>query len=312
MQQSIINGTSLIEKMRAGRRTAEAIFIKFTNNNRFYRTHAFCFYEGEDGKYYDPRIRMKFEDKFISYAVGNKKEVLKLLSKINAENIYNDVCTMFFIDRDFDESLWGTDENLFETQGYSIENFYSQTECFKQILQSEFGLSVGDVDYDKCLSDFCKRLEEFNYCLLEFNALVLCRRLKSNSNSDCSFNDIKTSHLANVSITGITKAVQYEDKIQSIKSTVEIADDWLEQVKGQLEELGDFGINFRGKNQLDFFVGIVMSLKELNSKRLYFDIPLNCVHINITVNRLSELSQYAITPSRLTEFLNTHYQKMVS
>lgn len=37
----------------------------------------------------------------------------------------------------------------------------------------------------------------------------------------------------------------------------------------------------------------------------------NNIHINITANRLSELSQYAITPQVLVEFLKNHKNKML-
>ena len=68
--------SSLLEQMRKSRGTYEAVFIQFVNNRKYYNSYAFCFYEGEDGKYYDPRIRQKFSDKFMTFIVGNKKEVL--------------------------------------------------------------------------------------------------------------------------------------------------------------------------------------------------------------------------------------------
>ena len=42
---------SLLEQMRKGRQTFEAIYLQFSNNRKFYNSYAFCFYEGEDGKY---------------------------------------------------------------------------------------------------------------------------------------------------------------------------------------------------------------------------------------------------------------------
>lgn len=104
--------------------------------------YAFCFYEGEDGKYYDSRIRQKFDDQFITYSVGNKKEVLKLLRKITSTDLYNNVCTMFFVDRDYDESIAKDYKDLFETPCYSIENLYVQQECLLKLLQSEFGINL--------------------------------------------------------------------------------------------------------------------------------------------------------------------------
>ena len=55
--------------------------------------------------------------------------------------MYEKVCTMFFVDRDYDFSQKQIDEDLFVTPCYSIENLYVQRECFVNILQSEFGLN---------------------------------------------------------------------------------------------------------------------------------------------------------------------------
>lgn len=74
--------SSLLEQMRKSRGTYEAVFIQFVNNRKYYNSYAFCFYEGEDGKYYDPRIRQKFSDKFMTFIVGNKKEVIKFIKII--------------------------------------------------------------------------------------------------------------------------------------------------------------------------------------------------------------------------------------
>lgn len=93
-----------LELMRKERGTYEAIYLEFLNSRKYYKTYAFCFYEGEDGKYYDGRIRQKFSDKIMTFSVGNKKEVLKLLDKIKEAGLYEDVCTMFFVDRDYDVS----------------------------------------------------------------------------------------------------------------------------------------------------------------------------------------------------------------
>lgn len=60
---------------------------------------------------------------------------------------------------------------------------------------------------------------------------------------------------------------------------------------------------------MDFLVCIIASLKQENVKNTYFTDKLNCVKLNITGNRLSELSQYAITPKCLETFLRMHIKK---
>ena len=50
-------------------------------------------------------------------------------------------------------------------------------------------------------------------------------------------------------------------------------------------------------------------IKELNKCSKYFKTKHNNVHLNITDNRLSELSQYAITPVELQKFLADNKRK---
>ena len=303
---------SILDQMRKARKTYEAVYMQFANNRKYYKSFAFCFYEGEDGKYYDLRIRQKFLDKFVTYTVGNKKEILKLLKKINSEGLYKNVCMMFFVDRDFDKSLSGKDENLFETPCYSIENLYAQEECLKRILQSEFGLNVINKDFQKCIRDFVMREKEFTECILEFNALSYLRRQKSNSNSNCSFGSFKTRHIAKIKVDKVERAAHYSETIEMIKSQLQFGIKDIEDAKKKLEEQGNFSLNFRGKNQLDFFVDFVKELKALNIAGGYFSEKYSNIHIDITSNRLSELSQYAITPLSLEQFLDVHLKKFAA
>lgn len=304
-----------LPQMQAERRSSRAVYLEFMNNRKYYNQFAFCFYEGEDGKYFDCRIRQYFENKFVTHLVGNKKEVLKLLKKIKEAGLYDDVCTMFFVDRDYDESLANIDEDLYETPCYSIENLYVQEECFLKILQSEFGLNRIDSDCQKCLRDFKMREKEFNNYILEFNALVYLRRKRSDSNSDCSFSSYKTSHMVQIRVNEILKAARYDETINSIKEKLDIEDYEIDDAKKELTMKGDFSLNFRGKNQLDFFVEFINGLKSLNSTGGYFSTKYNNIHINITSNRLSELSQYAVFPTSLKKFLERHkikFQEIIS
>jgi len=310
MELENTNDSSLsVEDMRTARHSANSIFIKFTSDYRFFGTHAFCFYEGEDGKYYNLRIRKYFNSSFLTYTVGNKKEVLKLFNKIKRDSSYDSIIKMFFIDRDYDTSLHGTDEDLYETPCYSVENFYANKECFEYILQAEFGLNISDNDYNKCIKDFELRFNEFNNLIMEFNSLVLLRRKKSDSNSNFQFGSIKTSHLINCQIAEIKKSNKYHETIKYIMDTLNICTEELNNCKNEIFQRGSFQNQFRGKNQFDFMIALLNDLKNLNNNSSYFSEKLNCVKLNITSNRLSELSQYAITPQCLDLFIENHNKK---
>lgn len=294
-----------LEQMREKRGKSEVLYKKFTESREYFETHAFCFYEGEDGKFYDSRIAQYWGANFIPEFAGSKKEVLKVMKKIQADPLYADVCTMFFIDRDYDESLANTNDDLFETPCYSIENLYAQESVFRRILQAEFGLNLLDSDHHKCLADYRLRLDEFNQIITKFNAIVKYQH-KYAPEITCQFSKVKTSHLAHIEIRQVTKASRYDEQIRKLTSQLSADSELLESLENELLTECTPQLVLRGKNQLDFLVSIIMKLKDLNISGGYFSRKLNNVHINLTDNRLSELSQYAITPPELDAFFKRH------
>jgi hypothetical protein len=299
-----------VEELRVARQKANAVYLKFTESKEKFSNYAFCFFEGEDAKYYNFRIKKYFEGNFLTYPVGNKKEVLKLMNKIEKDSLYDNVVKMFFIDNDFDKSLKGTAQNLYETPCYSIENLYVQEECFRDIIQSEFGINQTHEDYQKCIKDFDERFKEFMSEVEEFNALALLRRKKSNSNSDVKFGDIKTTNLVNIGVNQTSKAYRYNEIIDNIKSKLNIQQVELLESIVELREEDNAIMRYRGKNQLDFLCIYLQQLKDLNNKGQYFSEKHNCVKLNITGNRLSELSQYALTPRCLDTFIHSHLEML--
>lgn len=73
-----------------------------------------------------------------------------------------------------------------------------------------------------------------------------------------------------------------------------------------IQNAGNYENIFRGKNQLDFLVRLIELLKQAHHNGEFFEKKKSSVTINITNNRLSELSQYAITPDSLIEFIKSH------
>ena len=66
-----------VNEMRASRDKAVVFFTKFVQCKDLYTTCLLCFFEGEDIKYYEPRIEKICQisyDKIISFNCGGKKE----------------------------------------------------------------------------------------------------------------------------------------------------------------------------------------------------------------------------------------------
>lgn len=290
--------TISLKEMRKERDTSQAVYIKFLSDRKNNKTHIFCFYKEEDSKYYNPRIEQIF-DKYFYYEVKNKGEVLRLLDRLTSTDLYSDTCMLFFVDREYEYGL-NNKEELFETPCYSIENLYVQKECLGKVLQLKFGLSETDKDYEKCLYDFELRENEYNSQMLEFNALAYLRR--------ASFWDsIDTSYMINVKINKVTQLPRYNSMINGIKAKYEFNDKEIEHAKKELIDRGNFTQNFRGKNQLYFFLEFINDLRRLNNIGGYFSSRRENVHI--IENCLSELSQCAITPPSLEIFLQKRKDK---
>jgi hypothetical protein len=302
--------TDAVEYLREHRRTAEAIFVKFTQCRERLSKYTFCFYEGEDGKYYDTRIRNVFGSTIVQFAVGNRDEVIKLLKKINYEQIYNNESMMFFIDRDMNESLWGTDDKLYETPCYSIENLYCDSSCFEQIIQTEFGVGKDHTDFSHCMEDYIRSSTEFTTNMIDFNAIVLCRCKKKVGHNVLRVGAVKTSKLIDINVGNVTRKEYYFEFITQAMKILRITSGDFESAKQELIAANDFQNCFRGKNQLDFLQKYIDCLKKKCINGGYFSQPLDGVKITITNNRLSELNQYALTPRRLFEFLEYHKTRL--
>ena len=294
-----------LDQMREQRNVSGALFKKFTEAHHFFGSHAFCFFEGEDGKYYNSRIEDVLGENYIPYVAGNKKEVLRIKRKIQADPLYDNVCTMFFVDRDYDEPLGNTDKDLFETPCYSIENLYAHESVLSRILRSEFGLNVADSDYHKCITDYRLRLNEFNQHILKFNAVVKYQHQHA-PEVVCAFSSIQTSHLVKITIDEVTKGTRHDEHIAKLLEKLNVDDGLLATIECGLLSEGDPCFVLRGKNQLDFFVSMINIFRDLHSSGGYFSEKRNGVRVNLTKNRLSELSQYAITPPELISFLEAH------
>lgn len=296
--------TISLKDMRSERDISQAVYIQFLMDRKNSKTHIFCFYKEEDGKYYNPRIEQKF-DKYFCYEVKNKMEVLKLLDRLTSTDLYSDTYMLFFVDREYENGL-NNKEELFETPCYSIENLYVQKECLGNVLQLKFGLSETDKDYEKCLHDFELRENEFNSQILEFNALAYLRREKEYSTF---FDSIETSNIINVKVDKVSQLPRYNKMINKIKEKYKFNVKEIEYAKKELINNGNVTLNFRGKNQLHFFVEFIKDLRRLNNIGGYFSGRWNNVNIDITKNCLSELSQCALTPHSLDVFLEKHKEK---
>lgn len=296
----------LLSEMRDSRDTANVAFINFIDSHKFFSSHVFCFFEGEDGKYYNQRIKNIIGNNIIPIISGNKRNTLKLWRKIKNEPTYNSVKKMFFVDKDVDSIPEDIDDNLYVTPCYSIENLYVNTFSLQSILESEFSINKTEPDFEKIELLFESMFKCFCDEMIEFNALVLLRNHKGLNCGRVIISNIKTSSLVSVKFNKIEKSKQYSATITNLKNQLQVEDGEVQQAIETIKKQGNYSDFFRGKNQLDFFVTFLKILRKENDNGNFFDYKRKTVTINLTNNRLSELSQYALTPKSLLDFLTNH------
>ena len=294
-----------VEEMRRKRDSAESIYSKFIKNRDLFNKKLFCFFEGEDRKYYAIRIEKYtniLEENIISYSCNGKKQVLKLYEMLKKK--YNNVTKMFFIDKDFDEIE--PKKELYITSCYSIENFYVTNGAFKRILHNEFGINDVDNDYKKSLQDFIQTKKAFNDEIKKLNAWIYYQKLKMRESGivNISYQNFKIKKIFEIEINKLyikNNITSFYLKKQ-YKEAYDVCDSELEKYINMFNDEKFL----RGKYQLEFLKIILKDMIEKNKKNEYFEYHRDNVSINPDVNTLSTLSFYADTPDDLKEFLKDY------
>lgn len=300
-----------VNEMRASRDKAVVAFTKFVQCKDLYTTCLFCFFEGEDIKYYEPRIEKICQisyDKIISFNCGGKKGVEKLHKKISGNSTYSFVKKMFFIDRDYYPTCIKSEE-MFETPCYAIENYYTSIAVYERVLKREFGMNVFDEDYKKCKEVYKRRYNEFHESILELNTWLKCQRKK----------DIEKGYRG---IRIDWKVAKYFEQmgLDEIRLKHPIDKKFMEQLYPEAQKISDEEMNiemkrmkfidqqkfFRGKFELELMVNMIFDLREKNKKGGYLAEKYECVKIDPRVDTLTFLSRDADTPDELIAFLSKY------
>ncbi len=289
------------------------MLTEFYDEAKKYPNNLFCFFEGEDEKYYLPRIKSFYsigDERIRHHSCNGKNNVLDVIKILNKKPEYTNIKKMFFIDKDF-ESLSDLEENVFETPCYSIENLYVNENCFGRLMVGHCGLNHSTIDFNKSMHDFNQTFSLFNDSVLIFNSWLKCQ-IKRGSKSRLNLKNVKvTSWFNNISINKVEPiAILQKSFFESqYPESTPIDEKEIDEEKEFFKTISKPEYSFRGKNQLEFFIKYLSVLNvEINSKKYllgkHFKSKLEC----FSSNPLEFLSQYADTPDELTNFFRKlHY-----
>jgi hypothetical protein len=287
-------------------------FREFTRIVAHNKQSNVLFFEGEDEKYYGIRVKnINPSLTWFGINCGGKQKVLELRDKIQKNNTYKESNCMYFVDADFDDN---TDilslDDVYVTPTYSIENFYVAKEMFIDMLNSEFNISTFCEERD-CFSRivqffdanfnlFLEHISDFNYWIHSYRILEKSGVV----NGSLNINNIKLTDLVSLNSAGVIKKYD-SSKIHDLFPDCGL--DTLDfSTSISLLKTTKKNETFRGKQILEFYRLLIELIKTDRCKkegRVFFQrsgkVKLSLSKVNI----LSELSQYAQTPSCLSQFI---------
>lgn len=290
------------EMMRASRENMGEAWRNFQRLSSSKSDHLFCFTEGKNDRHYYPfRIRQVIGDKYIFLPCGDKKSVIKI-HKAASKN--TPICRLaFFIDLDFDSSYapnFLPSLPFFETECYSIENYYVTDSAFKEILKGYFHKHEYDSDFDEIIQLFIDKRAAFMQAILEYNAWLACVIEQINV-SNHNYKVDKKDNMAgiiNFNTNDANISVLYTIESLNIANPQVVPIISEAQVRRKITELQSKGLTcaLMGKFLTFFLQNFIKYL----SARYNLKSPLGNIGGD---NLLQIFSIYAHTPKKLTDYL---------
>jgi hypothetical protein len=294
------------DNLRQKRDIAQAVFMRFTRLYEQDKFALFCFFEGEDVKYYGIRIKtIARPESYHSLDCKGKVSVLKVFEILFNRPYYQSAQKAYFIDKDFDPSIKASlptedAQKIYETPCYSIENFYTSIDCFSEILKSEFKLQQFEPDFDHCLDLYTQLQAKFHLQIGLFNAYIACCR---KNREEMKLSGFKIDKLIRINLENITSNYSLEDLNTKFSPQNILSENEIQQKLSELQAKNPQQ-SFRGKFEIEFLRKIIVKLIERANKgdQDYFSQKYKLTLKIPEDNLLSTFSQYADTPDCLQRF----------
>lgn len=301
-----------VSTMARERNNASVIFLRFMRLVSKDRSATACFFEGEDQKYYSIRLdMMPNEFRWFGIDCAGKKNVIALHTLISGHEIYKQSLIAFFVDSDFDEPISQEQKGyIYETQCYSIENFYCTDQCLSRILTIEYKLDQNPDQPDlleKVLDHFKALRRQFHEHIRPLNVWIKAHRRKEKLEGwmPLNLNNVSLDKFVKIERDAIVPILSPSDIPTLFPGCYQLSADELRTADEQLPD-DECHSHFRGKYELDFVHRYLSILRcDCGDRTSRFYNPGRSVKLTLSKgNLISELSNYAETPACLKSFLN--------
>lgn len=266
-------------------------FLKFILQYHNFENAIACFVEGQDYPYYESRVsnNKKNDEEVLFYPCNGRHEV-ELVKGLIEKNLHlkENLKILYFCDNDY--GINRKINNIFYTDYYSIENYYTSRNFIINIITKIFNINKYDSDYDRCLTLYDEKYKIFNEQMIKVNAYCYSIREKEIMNERrTNFGIVKfgklvkdMSNLSNFQMEnldfnklerlfpnnlGITEE-EYNENINKIDNTklrgkweLEFIVWFLDKLKNAINN-GDYGLQKNGRIRISFQNEIMISMEK--------------------------------------------------
>jgi hypothetical protein len=174
----------LLEILKDASSSANTRYTEFLQQYRFDKETIHLFFEGnEDQSFYMNYISDVFSKELTiyTYVCNGKGKVHSIYESINWVT-YSKNRVLFFTDKDFSTVLnqtWNTDENIFSTKPYSIENYICNSQMIERILKEILHINNASLVKKFC-SHFVDEETDFENLILPLTAVIIMLKRAGN------------------------------------------------------------------------------------------------------------------------------------
>ena len=298
-----------VNDLRQARTDYTVAWLKFIKSYPSDPLALFCFFEGDDVKYYGIRIDLRVRPQRKYYLVCNGKGGVLRLATLVAER-YPASWRAFFVDRDFDEVIEAiAGSQIYTTPCYSVENMYVTKSCFGNILRSEMKIDNDDgtgADLEASLAKYEATMNQVLDACTLLNAWLFVQRQKEKEcgSKRLDIDGLNLTRWVSLSLSGVAAGYDLSSIAEKFPNQHAVSG---ADLSTAFDDLGtsDRILTYRGKWLLTLFRVFVTLLTQDACQRtpVLFSRKYKA-KLALSGNVLSDLSQYADTPHCLVKYLN--------
>lgn len=155
------------------------VFLSFSDYNSVYKEdRIYCFVEGYDDRFfYDRKVKNITNQEACFIPCSGRQQVIAIHNKLTYDSDYASHSLLFFIDADYVDNS-SVSEDIFITDGISIENYFCSEEVMRKILRKYYEIDplVHKSQYDCLIQDFRNWRNVFFQPAIEYCAFFNCMK----------------------------------------------------------------------------------------------------------------------------------------